>query len=654
MADSAKSRVFLAWRRRLHVTLSLVPAPRLGPVLYWIGTHLEKYAGAIERGDRARARDTMNRLDQLIPEARLVEVDHVDVGVPPDRAWQVVRHADLGRSRFIRALFAIRTLPSRLVGREVDTAKLRIDDIAKSDRSGFQILFESDAEVAVGAIGKVWELDIPFVDVEDGDAFARFAETGYAKVAWSLRVLSRGAHGARIVLEVRVSVTDEESWPRFRRYFRIIGPASRFIRRQVLASLARELGIPEAEENERSLPGDELLGDAIGQMTDGITIAATPEAIWPWLVQMGCRRAGWYSWDLLDNAGIESAKEIRPELEKIAVGDVLPATPEGDDGFEVLSIDPPRALVLGGLFDPDSSRQLPFAAERPARYWHVSWAFLLEPLAANETRLIVRARAAFAASQKLHAAWIRPVHHFMERAQLQNLKARVEETKPRDGWRDVARGALGAAGIALDFLTPFLRPARSHWGLDEATAGRDYPGDDLVSEPRWSWTHGVEIDAPPDRVWPWVAQIGADRGGFYSFQWLENLAGCEVNNAETIHAGWAVRKGDGLKLHPGIPPLPVVAVEPERYFLAYASPRDKKGPWVEVSWLFFVEELPKGRSRFVSRFRSSSSDDLATRFAYGPYVTESVGFVMDRQMLLGVKERAESRSAPRSSPMTTG
>jgi hypothetical protein len=375
----------------------------------------------------------MNVLDRLIPEPRLDEIDHVDVGVPRDRAWHVVRYTDLARSPLIRALFAVRTLPSRFSGRGAETTTLSIDDIAGGDRPGFRILAESETEVVVGAIGKVWEPDIPFADVEDAEAFARFSEAGYAKVAWSLGVLARGSHGARIRIEVRVSATDEKSWSRFQRYFRLIGPASRFIRRHLLASLSRDLGIPKAEENERPLPGDELLDDAAAQMTDGITIGATPEAVWPWLVQMGCRRGGWYSWDLLDNAGIESAREVIPELQQVAVGDVFPATPEGDDGFEVLSLDAPRALVLGGLFDAGARRQLPFRADRPERYWHMTWAFVLEPVAENETRLVVRARGAFPPSGRLHALWIRPVHRFMEWAQLENLKARIEGTNPSDG-----------------------------------------------------------------------------------------------------------------------------------------------------------------------------------------------------------------------------
>jgi len=583
----------------------------------------------------------MNALDGLIPEPQRLELDHVDVAASPDEAWRAVRHGDLARSPLVRALFAIRTIPARFRGDEVQPTAMRIDDIVAPDKPGFRLLAESEHEVAVGAIGKVWELDIPFVDAPSAEEFLRFEEPGYAKVAWALRVLPQGDSGSRIEIEVRVSATDDESWRKFRRYFRLIGPASRWIRHHLLHSFASELGAPESAENGRPLPGDDLLPDAAAQVTDAITIKASPEALWPWLVQMGCRRAGWYSYDFLDNAGIESAREIHPELSRIEVGETLPATPEGDDGFEVLRVEPPRALVLGGLFDPAANSQLPFGSPRPERYWHVSWAFVLEPLN-GETRLLVRARAAFSEKERLHAAWIRPVHHFMERAQLRGLAARVEGRLPRDGAREVAAGLLGASEMTVRFLTPFLRGERSHWGLGEEAAGRDYPGDDLVERPRWSWTHGIEIDAHAEDVWPWVAQIGADRAGFYSYQWLENLAGCDLRNAETLHPEWEHRAGDTLVLHPKAPPIPVTDFEPGRYFLAHA-PRGAGESWVTVSWLFLVEPLSPGRSRFISRFRSDCSDDLATRLAYGPLLVEPVGFVMDRRMLQGVKERAERR-----------
>src|SRR6185295_9733322 len=101
-----------------------------------------------------------------------------------------------------------------------------------------------------------------------------------------------------------------------------------------LREIARDLGRLDVDED-RPLPGDDLLPADSAELTDAIDVAATPETIWPWLVQMGCRRAGWYSYDLLDNGGKRSAREIRPELQRLSVGDVLPATPVSADGFEV-------------------------------------------------------------------------------------------------------------------------------------------------------------------------------------------------------------------------------------------------------------------------------------------------------------------------------
>ncbi|HMI84299.1 MAG TPA: hypothetical protein VK550_09410 [Polyangiaceae bacterium] len=132
---------------------------------------------------------------------------------------------------------------------------------------------------------------------------------------------------------------------------------------------------------------------------------------------MGCRRGGFYSIDAIDNGGGTSAREIHPELQALRVGDVLPAAPESDDGFEVLRIEENRALVLGGLYDTDRRRQLPFASTRPDRFWQITWAFVLEPLDATHTRLHVRARAAFPQTGRVHVTWIKFVHHPMESAQ---------------------------------------------------------------------------------------------------------------------------------------------------------------------------------------------------------------------------------------------
>jgi hypothetical protein len=197
--------------------------------------------------------------------------------------------------------------------------------------------------------------------------------------------------------------------------------------------------------------------------------------------------------------------------------------------------------------------------------------------------------------------------------------------------------------MTLAWLTPFLRPKRSQWGLSAQEASLPRPGDELVPEPCWSWTHAVEVDASAERVWPWVAQIGADRGGFYSYQWLENLAGCDVHNAEAIHAEWAHQAGDDLVLHPKMPPLRVVLVMPGHSLVAFAAPdeteRAEGRPWAAASWAFLLEPLTMGRCRVVSRFRSACSDDFATRLVQGPTLLEPVGFAMDRRMLLGIRDR---------------
>jgi hypothetical protein len=589
----------------------------------------------------------MTLLDSLIPAPRLLETDHVDVAARGAQVWELVRNADLALTPIIRGLFYLRSLPERLAGHPRAPSTLYLDDLVSTpEHPGFQILSNDPPhELTVGAIGKVWQPDITFVHVPDALRYASFAEPGFIKVAWSLRVESLES-SARLSLELRVDATDATSWSKFQHYFRLIGPGSRFIRRSGLHAIATRLGMLEGSKDQRPLAGDELVPDADAQLTHDITIEAPAEKIWPWLVQMGCHRAGFYSMDWLDNACVRSAREVHPEWQQLEVGQSIDNTPDGGGAFEVLRVDAPHVLILGGLFDADSMRPLAFSARRPKRFWHVTWAFALQPITATVTQLYVRGRIAFAPSEALHAAWIGPVHRMMESAQLQHLRARVDGTLQRDTASDVFEGLEGIARMCLGLSTPFLRNARSHWGLDAATAARTLPADELVSEPRWSWTHAVEIAAAADTVWPWVAQIGATHGGFYSYQWLENLLGCDLQNAETVHPEWQAKLGDAFSIHPKAPTLRIAALEPGRWFVAFSAPdeaaRSARRPWVAASWLFFVEPLGDRRCRFVSRYRVAYSDDLPTRLAFGQTLLEPIGFAMDRRMLLGVKARCEN------------
>lgn len=170
-------------------------------------------------------------------------------------------------------------------------------------------------------------------------------------------------------------------------------------------------------ERRRPLPGDELIPTPLGSLTHAITIARAPHAVWPWLIQMGAGRAGWYSYDALDNGRQPSATRVVPELQRIAVGTVFPALPGVTDGFTVLAFDAPRWLTLGWP-GPDGAPL-------------VTWSFTLEARGVNSTRLIVRARGArgyrfHGLPPSVSAPLVRFVHFVMERKQLLGIARRVE------------------------------------------------------------------------------------------------------------------------------------------------------------------------------------------------------------------------------------
>lgn len=96
-----------------------------------------------------------------------------------------------------------------------------------------------------------------------------------------------------------------------------------------------------------------------------------------------------------------------------------------------------------------------------------------------------------------------------------------------------------------------IRPWHLRWGAEPGDEQRELPGDEFLPEGGTQILHAVTIDAPVEAVWPWLAQLGQDRGGFYSYEWLENLAGCEMSNADRIHPSWQHRElGETVHLHP--------------------------------------------------------------------------------------------------------
>lgn len=201
----------------------------------------------------------------------------------------------------------------------------------------------------------------------------------------------------------------------------------------------------------------------------------------------------------------------------------------------------------------------------------------------------------------------------------------------------------GAANIAAVLATPFWVGRRNRWGSTSAELRRVLPGDELVPAPRWTSRNAISIAGSRADVWPWVAQVGQGRGGLYSFEGLENLIGCQIHNAESILPEFQSPKiGDPIRLHPKMPAFPVSDVVADRYLLLHGHTGTPGDPaYLNVVWLFFLDDAPDGSTRLMSSWRYDYAPTFSNAMAYGPYLTGAINFVMGRRMLYGIKTRVE-------------
>ncbi|MCP9948944.1 hypothetical protein LUW76_09600 [Actinomadura madurae] len=189
------------------------------------------------------------------------------------------------------------------------------------------------------------------------------------------------------------------------------------------------------EEATTAYPGDELIEGATAQSTMAVSLPAPPEDVWPWLVQMGCGRAGWYSWDLLDNRGRPSATRIDPELQDLAVGSRIPAVPSGGVYFLVEVFEPAKTLVLRSDLEFPSGRPFDPRGPRPNAYTDGIWAFHLRALPGGGTRLVVRTRGRgkpAVIDRLVGRLFGEPAHFIMQHRQFCNLRRRVDRTRVQE------------------------------------------------------------------------------------------------------------------------------------------------------------------------------------------------------------------------------
>ena len=200
-----------------------------------------------------------------------------------------------------------------------------------------------------------------------------------------------------------------------------------------------------------------------------------------------------------------------------------------------------------------------------------------------------------------------------------------------------------AVGAAAAYLLA-VRPRQLRWGATDQESDQSLPGDALIANPDLTATRAITVHAAADQVWPWIAQLGQGRGGFYSYDALENLVGCDIHSADQIVPQWqAITVGDQVKLHPEVG-LDVAVVEQGRALVLRGGvPMGTVPPPYDFTWAFVLQEQPDGTTRLLVR----------ERFAYtqrwAPLLVEPVAvvaFVMTQRMLHGIRDRAERGSRP--------
>ena len=205
--------------------------------------------------------------------------------------------------------------------------------------------------------------------------------------------------------------------------------------------------------------------------------------------------------------------------------------------------------------------------------------------------------------------------------------------------RGILTGAAVAATAGASALAAYVlvvRPWHLRWGATDEEMSERLPGDELVQSPDVEATRAVTIEAPLREVWPWLAQVGQDRGGFYSYSRLENLVGCRLRNADRIIPEFQQLKvGDGVRLHPKAPPLPVLVCEVPRA-LVLGSNTGSPG-----TWGFYLREVGEGTTRLVVRGRGDWGGGVLNWLAKYAFF-EPAHFIMERKMLLGIKRRAQA------------
>jgi hypothetical protein len=195
----------------------------------------------------------------------------------------------------------------------------------------------------------------------------------------------------------------------------------------------------------------------------------------------------------------------------------------------------------------------------------------------------------------------------------------------------VLLGITILTAAALVLLTPWM----DRWGATNGEIAATYPGDELLPIPASFVNRAVTIHAKPEQIYPWIVQLGAGKGGYYSYTWLETyLLNCPIINADRIHPEWQdLKVGDEVKMCPkqfGPPPYNAAVIKPNQ---AVVLGHLENGKWVDV-WQFVIIPHLDGTSRLILRSRTNAVG------GFWDIIHPGI-FIMERGMLLGIRDRVE-------------
>ncbi len=209
---------------------------------------------------------------------------------------------------------------------------------------------------------------------------------------------------------------------------------------------------------------------------------------------------------------------------------------------------------------------------------------------------------------------------------------------------------LAAAGAASSYRA-WVEPWQERWGATDEEVAMSLPGDALVAEPAMQRTRAITIEAGREAVWPWIVQLGADRGGFYSYDRLENLVGLGIHSAGEVVGRWqdlqvgdvvyADRRRSGGWFVMELRPAEVLVLKLADLPAGRPVRRDEKLGW-EFLWTFALRDAPGGATRLLVRERVAF-DRRVIRAAMAPMGV--VSFVMTRRMLLGIRSRVRATTS---------